>query len=148
MVIKHSKGFTFIEVLIVIAIIGIISAVAYPMFKNSGYKTRRADCQSQMLAISQEIEKQKLAYKRYTAIPMNKLGLSGTGTGNCKDGMFSLSMTPVAAGKLTSNNWTLTASPQSAMEGTGTIKLDYKGQKCWKKDQNDCTLSATSTWDE
>lgn len=54
------RGFTLIELLIVVAIIGILSAIAYPSYKNSMYKSRRADAVTKLLEVH-------LAQERYRA---------------------------------------------------------------------------------
>lgn len=44
-----SKGFTLIELMIVVAIIGIIAAIAYPSYQDSVRKSRRTDAKSSLL---------------------------------------------------------------------------------------------------
>jgi type IV pilus assembly protein PilE len=49
MKISNSKGFTLIELMIVVAIVGIISAIALPSYQSSVAKSRRAEALSQLL---------------------------------------------------------------------------------------------------
>jgi type IV pilus assembly protein PilE len=55
---KKLKGFTLIELMIVVTVISILAAIAYPSYRDYIRKARRADAQAALAAA--QLEQQKL----------------------------------------------------------------------------------------
>jgi type IV pilus assembly protein PilE len=67
---KKSSGFTLIELMITVAIIGILSALAYPSYISYIEKGRRAECRSGLLKTMQQQERyftQRNTYLEFTS---------------------------------------------------------------------------------
>jgi len=87
---KHGKGFTLIELLIVIAIIGILAAVAIPMYKQHLIKSKMAEVTNAMRYIATALA----AYKQ-------DLSLVGVAWPDCPDHAAIQSSLGVGLGAVT-----------------------------------------------
>lgn len=54
---KRVKGFTLIELMIVVAIVGILAAIAYPSYTEQVRKSRRADATGALLGFANAMER-------------------------------------------------------------------------------------------
>ena len=68
-------GFTQIELMIVVAIIGILAAVAYPSYQNHVRKGNRATAQAFMMDVAQRQQNHLLNNRSY-ATSLTELGLT------------------------------------------------------------------------
>ena len=56
-----NNGFTLIELLIAVAIVGILSAIAYPSYQQHVMKTKRAEAQAQLMELVLFLERERSA---------------------------------------------------------------------------------------
>ena len=54
---KRQKGFTLIELMIVVAIISILAAIVYPSYMDSARKSRRSAAQADLMELSSMMER-------------------------------------------------------------------------------------------
>lgn len=143
------KGFTLIEMMIVVAIVAVLAAIAYPSYQQYVIRTKRGDMQAEMMRISQEAQRYYIIKKKFNGVTLNDLNAST----NFPNGtpLYDLAITTQGSqvNSKIHNVWTLTATPRAGttQAGDGVICLNSKGHKYWAKGGTDCNaLSETSTW--
>lgn len=118
------KGFSLIELLIVVAIVGILAAVAFPSYRSYITKARRTDGQTSLLDLANRMERYYSQNHTYatatlgTASPTTDVLTNAT----TPEGWYTLS---IAA--QTASSYTLQATPQNAQgtEDTGCQSLTF-----------------------
>lgn len=130
------RGFTLIELMIVVAIVAILAAVAYPSYQDSVLKTRRAEGQALLLSIVQAQERHFSQFARYASSLIG--GPSTTQMGwslqdlTSENGYYKVSLTASAP-----TTFTLQATPQQGDSKCGNLTLTSEGVKGSSKGSND-----------
>lgn len=70
---KRVTGFTLIEVMIVVAIVGILAAIAYPSYVDSVRKGKRADGRAALTNLLQQQERYSTQNNTYAIFPIGNV---------------------------------------------------------------------------
>lgn len=118
--IKLFRGFTLIELMIVVVIIAVLAAIAIPAYQGYTERARRADAKSALLSIQLAQEKYRANNPEYGSLA--DIGFSNTSP----DGYYSISVTTASGPPAT---YRATATPQGKQSGDscGTFAVDQDG---------------------
>ena len=104
------RGFTLIELMIVVAIVAILAAIAYPSYQDSVRKSRRADTKSVLLEAAQWMERRYTENNSYLvdyAADFPTAFKKSPKEGGPVGGYYAITLVSAQ------NSFTLTATPQT-----------------------------------
>lgn len=138
---NRETGFTLIEVMVVVVIVGILAAIAYPSYTNIVMQTRRTDAFNALTDINAREERFFTDNNSYTD-DLTKLGFALTEDGKYvvpPDGYYLVSAAYCVEGDTSCIKLTATGQKSQADDGDcKDLTLDSTGDKgltaaCWKK---------------
>jgi type IV pilus assembly protein PilE len=133
----RQRGFTLIEIMIVVVIVSILAAIAFPNYQNYTREARRSDAHNTLMTLSNNLEKFYSDNNRYTTDP-TVMGYPADPIIS-PDGNYSVAIAAGADGIAVSYVATATAVGVQANDtGCATITYSSTGLKgstgggdCW-----------------
>ena len=150
---SKSLGFTLVEVMIAVVIVGIIAAVGYPSYQSMMVSANRSTAQADLMSFASAME-------RHYATTFSYNG-AATGSGNTGSPAvftaYSPSTEPAAKKKYTltihavsadGNSYELRAVPVSGspQAGDGTLYIYSDGRKAWDQNSDGSIVSSEYCW--
>lgn len=136
---KKNNGFTLVELMITVAIIGILSAIAYPAYTSYVWKSRQAEAKTIMMRNAQMLERFYTVNNGYASWSIAS-GVQFYPETATASGSAFYQYTFTASGN---QAYTLTMAPGTANKGPDTTKvtltLKNTGEKgCTKYNSKGC----------
>ncbi len=129
---QTQRGFTLIELMIVVLVLGILTAIAYPSYTSHLRKSRRAEAQQVLMDAYTRQQQQLLDTRSYIVSATKKVEDTGAPINTTLASFYTFAMDPSTA-----STFTLTATPAGSQVGDSCamLSITHLGQKspatCW-----------------
>jgi len=128
MKLKQSQGFTLIELMIALVILGVITAIAYPSYTSHMTNNRRAQGQVALMDISQRMERYYAENHTFVGATLATIGSNNTAGDGSNTSYYNLALSNLSATGFTASA-TATGTQASNDISCGIVAMNQLGQK-------------------
>jgi len=146
---RTEKGFTLIELMIVVVVIAILVAVAYPSYTQHMIKARRSDAEGALMNFANTMERYYTENGTYT-------GAASGGNDTGAPTIFATQAPVDGSSKYynltintaTPTTYVLRATPiaGSAQDGDGFLQVNQAGTRSWDQNNDGSISTSENSW--
>ena len=149
MKLKQQRGFTLMEVMVTVAIVGILAAIAFPSYQDSLRKSRRTDAKNALTQAVANMERYYNQNNTYAAATMctstpticATLGTCTSGICTSTERNYTIALSNIAA-----NTFTITATPLGGQIVDGPLRVNQLNFKEHDADNNNTWAASENYW--
>ncbi len=130
---KHMRGITLIELMIVVVVVSILAAIAFPNYQEFSARAKRNEARAALLRLATNQERFYLNNNTFTQ-NLTSLGFGSTPTWTTETGYYEIEVTAADASNFTATATYLLGGSEAGKCGSFTI--DGRGSQTSDPDTN------------
>ncbi|WP_295880026.1 type IV pilin protein [uncultured Thiohalocapsa sp.] len=143
---RVGRGFSLVELLVVVAIVAILAAVAYPSYQEQVRSGRRSEAQADLMRLAQFMERLYTENGCYNPGPDNDCSTTDDAA-NPTIATTADHYGVAFVGTVTADAYVIEATPSGPQAGDGVLRINQLGQRWWDEDRDGTLEAGEDNWE-